>query len=346
MYSTVYSNDSVIVNEKPSPDKITLIFDLDETFITTINDNIYQTNYMTLGPHRFIVLKYKIPMNEYSFEKTSDTLIEETNIIAIRPGFLELKNFLLDNMKYFNIGFWSTGYHTRVKAVVDLLFPELKDNITVLIGKEYSQYSSKNYVKNRDTPNLKMSERTVFYDILKKKKLKFEGYLSGSIVKRVDLLCDLPEYRDILHKNRTILIDDLPNNVIVNHPQNTIWVNAWDSNHTCDDTLKKLMQWLDKHKTVKSFAKVKMPNYAKDSKFNLIISKYGNKLEQAIESQKVCDALYNGHIQSKSNMSKPIPKTKKQIERKLKKVILSKSKKTKKADTRMVKSKKAKKQKK
>lgn len=345
MYSTVYS-DSVIVNEKPSKDKITLIFDLDETFITMINDNIYQTNYMTLGPHRFAVLKYKIPMNEVSFEKPSEKFVEETNIIAIRPGFLELKNFLLDNMKYFNIGFWSTGYNTRVKAVVDLLFPELKENIAFLIGKEYSQYSSKNYVKNRDKPYLKISERSVFYDILKNKKLKFEGYLDGGIVKRVDLLCELPEYRDILHKNRTILIDDLPHNVIVNYPQNTIWVNAWDSNHTCDDTLTKLLEWLDKHKTLKSFTKVKMPNYAKDSKFNPIISKQINNLEQAIESQKVCDEFYKGHIQSKSHMSKPIPKTKKLIERKLKKVILSKSKKTKKADTRMVKSKKAKKQKK
>lgn len=274
--------------EKPSQDKISLIFDLDETFITRIDSGLYSSFHMALGPHKLITINYKYTDGKY----TSD----ETEILAIRPGFFQFKQFLLSNLKHFNIGFWSTGAYTRVKAVVDKLFPELVKNkqITVLIGRDDKEFPVKGYVKARDIGNGNLFRdkyhNRVFYDLLTHKYLKFDGYLNGNIVKRVDLLCDLPDYRDILHKKRTILIDDLTNNIIVNDSHNTIWVNEWGYNFTCDDTLSKLQKWLDKNKYRKSFEKVKMPNYARDSKFNTVFTR--NSIEYATASQKVCDAFY------------------------------------------------------
>jgi hypothetical protein len=330
MYSTFYSNDSndsKIVYKKPSSDKITLIFDLDETFITRINAYMYQNNYMTLGPHRFSIIKYKYPYKNTDGKKQDDY---ETELIAIRPGFIEFKNFLLDNMSYFNIGFWSFSYHTRAKAIVDLLFPELNKNISIFIGREEEKHMVKGYVKQRDMSHLKKSNTHAFYDVLKNKIIKLESHLNGNVVKRVDVLCDLPEYRDVLHKNRTILIDDLPENVIVNHPKNTIWVNIWNFNYTCDDTLKKLMKWLDKHKNMKSFTNIKMPNYAKNSIFNTIIVDKTNPLEKAVEIQKKCNLFYKELNRKSTKTQHPVAKTKEQIERKLKRVLKLNVKKTKK----------------
>ena len=312
--SDTFSDDgnSMLDNkEKPSQDKISLIFDLDETFITRIDSGLYAPVHTSLGPHRLITINYKYTMGKH----TSD----ETEIIAIRPGFVQFKQFLLSNLKHFNIGFWSTGIYTRVKAVVDTLFPELVKNkqVTVLIGRDDKDFPVNGYVKARDTGNgnwfKDKFQNRVFYDLLTHKHLKFDGYLNGNIVKRVALLCDLPDYRDILHKKRTILVDDLTNNVIVNDSYNTIWVNEWGYNFTCDDTLPKLQKWLDKHKQRKSFEKVKMPNYARDSKFDKVFTH--NSIEYATASQKVCDDFYKkGDSQKRASVSK----AKKSMQRNLK----------------------------
>ncbi len=276
-------------DEKPSQDKITLIFDLDETFITRVDTSINNPVYMALGPHRMFTLNYTIMWDGME--------LKNNEIIAVRPGFNKFKLFLMNNLKYFNIGFWSTGDYNRVKAVVDILFPELIANkqVVILIGRDEKKYPAKGYIKARDSDSMSWRIRNVysnrvFYDLLKHKYIKYDGYLNGSIIKNVGLLCDLPEYRDILHKKRTILIDDLPNNIIVNDSHNTIWVNEWRYNFTCDDTLTKLQKWLDMHKALKSFEKVKMPDYARDSKFNKVFTE--NYIESATASQKVCDAFY------------------------------------------------------
>ena len=339
-----YTSD-IVSNEKPSQDKITLIFDLDETFITRVDTSIYNPVYMSLGPHRMFTLNYTSKWDGMDYKNNE--------IIAVRPGFNKFKSFLMNNLKYFNIGFWSTGDYNRVKAVVDVLFPELIANkqVVILIGRDEKEYPVKGYIKARDSESVSWKIRNVysnrvFYDLLKHKYIKYDGYLNGSIIKNVDLLCDLPDYRDILHKKRTILIDDLPNNIIVNNTHNTIWVNEWRYNFTCDDTLSKLQKWLDKHKERKSFEKVKMPNYARNSKFDKVFK--GNYIENATASQKVCDAFYAkpGDIkQSKSKKSslvkkvikgaktKKVKKAKqvahKEITQKLKKRLSAKTKKVK-----------------
>lgn len=298
----IYSNytSDIESDEKPSQDKISLIFDLDETFITSVNTNIHNPVYMSLGPHRMFTLNYTTKWDGMDHKNNE--------IIAVRPGFIQFKEFLLANLKYFNIGFWSTGDYNRVKAVVDTLFPELIANkqVVILIGRDEKDYPVKGYIKARDSESVSWKIRNVysnrvFYDLLSHKHLKFDGYLNGNIVKRVDLLCDLPDYRDILHKKRTILIDDLTNNIIVNDSHNTIWVNEWGYNFTCDDTLPKLQKWLDKNKYRKSFEKVKMPNYARDSKFNTVFTR--NSIEYATASQKVCDAFYKKEVPASKHVT-------------------------------------------
>jgi hypothetical protein len=321
-------------SEKPSLDKITLLFDLDETFVTSIENDLWSSTHMTTGPHKLITISYKM-----KFRKNTN---DYTEIIAVRPGFLKFKQFLLANLSHFNIGFWSTGAHGRVKAVVDELFPELVRNkqVAVMIGREDKEFPVNGYIKARDAADNYGEQHgdtyfnRVFYDILANKQINFPGHLHGNIVKDVAVLCDMPAYRDILHPRRTILIDDLPANILVNDSHNTIWVSEWGFNFTCDDTLTKLAKWLDKHKHRKSFAKVKMPNYARQSPFNHIYTRNG--VEYAIESQKVCDAIYK-NADAKTKRNTHLSKTKKrlamdkQITHKLKKRVTdSKTKKLKK----------------
>lgn len=276
--------------EKPSLGKITLIFDLDETFVTHIENDLWSSTHMTTGPHKLITINYK--------SKFRNNTNNYTEIISVRPGFLKFKQFLLANLKYFNIGFWSTGAHGRVKAIVNELFPELVRNkqVVVMIGRDDKEFPVKGYIKARDAVDNYDGQHSetyfnrVFYDIMANKQINFQGHLNGNIIKDVEKLCDMPEYRGILHPHRTILVDDLPANIIMNNSHNTIWVSAWGFNFTCDDTLSKLAKWLDKHKHRKSFAKVKMPNYARQSPFNHIYTRNG--VEYATESQKVCDAIY------------------------------------------------------
>lgn len=291
--SSDYTSD-IDNGEKPSQDKITLLFDLDETFITRVENDLWSSTHMTTGPHKLITINYK--------SKFRTTTNDYTEIIAVRPGFLAFKQFLLANLKHFNIGFWSTGAHGRVKAVVNELFPELVRNkqVAVMIGRDDKEFPVKGYIKARDAVDSgEQHDATyynrVFFDILANKQINFPGYLDGNIIKDVVALCEMPTYRDILHPRRTILIDDLPANIIVNDSHNTIWVTKWGYNFTCDDTLSKLQVWLDKHKHRKSFTKVKMPNYARNSQFNNIYTHNG--IEYATASQKVCDAIYkkSGH---------------------------------------------------
>ena len=86
-------------------------------------------------------------------------------------------------------------------------------------------------------------------------------------------------------------------------------------NFTCDDTLPKLLKWLDKHKQRKSFEKVKMPNYARDSKFDKVFTH--NSIEYATASQKVCDDFYKkGDSQKRASVSKDKKQTQKSKKRK------------------------------
>jgi hypothetical protein len=318
--------------EKPSYDKITLIFALDETLVTKVSSYIYSSIHTTFGPLKLITINYK----------TADKYARDTTeILAIRPGFMQFKEFLLNNLKYFNIGFWSLGMHTRLKAIIAVLFPQLMERkiISVLIGSK-----SKIYYTVNEKYDQVVYTKWHQYDILKHKHIKIDSILNGSITKRVDLLCDSPDYRNILNKNRTILIDDLPNNIIVNDSHNAVWVNKWRYNFTCDDTLSKLQKWLDKHKHRKSFVNVKMPNYARDSKFNEIITPTASGL--AVESQMICNdrhkknessSKHKKHSVSKHVTNTHYDKTKKtkkanlsthrQITHKLKKKLSSKTKK-------------------
>jgi len=297
--------------EKPSQDKISLIFDLDETFVTSIENDLWSSTHMTTGPHKLITINYNM-----KFRKNTN---DYTEIIAVRPGFLKFKQFLLENLKYFNIGFWSTGAHGRVKAVVNELFPELVRNkqVVVMIGREDKEFPVNGYIKARDAADNYDEHYTetystrVFFDILANKQINYPGHLNGNIVKDVAKLCDMPEYRDILHPRRTILVDDLPANIIVNDSHNTIWVSEWGFNFTCDDTLSKLAKWLDKNKHRKSFAKVKMPNYARQSPFNHIYTHNG--VEYATESQKVCDAIYK-KAENKDKAKTHLAKRKKKVQ--------------------------------
>lgn len=266
----------------PAPeDKISIILDLDETLVAntisnkTLSEADVFPQYSTTGPHTSFIIKYQ-------YRK-----LDEYVLFYARPHLSQFIDFLKHNQDYFNICIWTNSYYTYAKALVDAIFtPKFKPYL--FLAREDIKFKPDGYVKGRDSKILIPSR--VIYDVHTRKKYKTESHINGGLVKNLDFLFTHPDFKDKFDRNRTILIDDLPDNIAINNSENVIWVSAWNKNVYCDDVLLKLIHWLNKHKTNKSFVNVKMPCYAKDSEFNKYISSHDLYTIPRIEKQ--CIAKY------------------------------------------------------
>ena len=273
-------------DDKTDPlDKITLIFDLDETLIqaTRLESKYSFTNdtYTTFGPHRYFLISYMYQ------DKNTHALV------YARPHLYELIEFIKKNMRYFNICIWTNGYYEYAKSIVSALFGELFEPY-IFLARDDMTYPAEGYIQGRDSKSnfYKTTTVRVIYDVLRKKKYETQNYLDGNLVKYMEFLFTHPDFKDKINKNRTILIDDLPLNIITNDSHNVIWVNSWNYNMYCDDTLIYLVNWLEKHKTVKTFKNIKLPNYATSSAINKLKS-YNNPIDYVANIEKHCQAQYN-----------------------------------------------------
>lgn len=272
--------------DKTDPlDKITLFFDLDETLINSLTLYTKYTmaykSYSTVGPHRHFVVSYK----HDSADKE-----DEHALIYTRPYLNSLIEFLRKNKNHFNICIWTNGYYEYAKSIVSALFGEIIKPY-IFLARDDKDYPAAGYIKDRDADYYKTSYVRVIYDVLTKKKYETQHYFDGSLVKDMEFLFTHPDFKDKINRNRTILIDDLPLNIAVNDSHNVLWVNPWNRNMYCDDTLKKLVDWLDKNKTVKSFNSIKLPNYAKSAPLNKIKS-FNNPIDYVTNIEKHCQAQY------------------------------------------------------
>ena len=200
---------------------------------------------------------------------------------------------------------WTNGHHTYAKAIIAALFGETFKPY-IFLARDDMIYPAAGYIQDRDANNFKSTSARVIYDVLTKKKYETQNYLDGSLIKDMDFLFTHPDFKDRINSNRTILIDDLPLNIVVNDSHNVIWVNSWNYNMYCDDTLKKLVDWLDKNKAVKSFKNIKLPNYAKSALVNKLKS-VTNPVDYVTNIEKHCQSQYKtvGPTPVKKRATKP-----------------------------------------
>lgn len=137
------------------------------------------------------------------------------------------------------------------------------------------------------------------YDILKKKTCKdfnkITSVTSNTIskynyVKDIDILCKLPYYKNVICKERTLLIDYDAGNILANK-NNSIRLNIYHPNFVCDNTLIKLQKWLMLNMNLNTFKNVELPDYYEK---NPLTQFNQNNLDYAdlYELPKVCSEIY------------------------------------------------------
>jgi hypothetical protein len=268
----------------PVANKISLFFDLDATLVSSkdISKTLEDTGptYSTTGPHRPFLINYKYD-NKYT-KKVEDI----HTLIYTRPLLAELLTFLDTNAKHFNICVWTTGHYLYAREIVKGL--GIKPYI--FLARDDKEIRPEGFIEGRDPKYLEKAYTRVIYDVNTHKTYEPPNYLNGNLVKDMEFLFTHPDFKDKINRNRTILIDDLPSNILVNDSKNVIWVDEWSALAYCDDTLKKLRSWLEKHKNKQTFANVKMPNYSQMSTLNKL--KSSADLDMLSKIERRCTANY------------------------------------------------------
>lgn len=214
--------------------KPTIIFDIDQTLISS-SDSIHT--------------------QPTSFEHKSVSYIPHGSTepnhmtVDIRPGTRDILKCLYKNRSRFNIGFWSTGELEYVQAIVTMLLDEF-DNfpVTILLARR---------VLANGTYKIIDAITNKLYDYT---------FVRGVPAKNMQLLFQHPDFKNKFNKNATILIDDLPQNIIINKPNNVIKISGWVAKTYCD-ALTHLTRWLELNCDRKTFANLEMPILDKNSKF-------------------------------------------------------------------------------
>jgi hypothetical protein len=143
-----------------------------------------------------------------------------------------------------------------------------------------------------------------YYDILSKKVLDIPildnfNYFQPD----VNVLINHPDFKDKLHPNRTIFIQHSGNMNPVSSIKNTIPVIHWDTSMTCDDTLMKVRDWLEKHKETKSFESITLPNFVASSPFTKIKYLHNTKSYDRT-AFKICNNMTRIQRKKKTDVSK------------------------------------------
>jgi len=182
--------------QEKSVKKPTIIFDIDQTLISSIETNSNDANITTPFENKMV-----------SYIPHAST--EPNNMIVhIRPGTRDILRCLFKNQHRFNIGFWSTGELEYVQAIVTMLLAEFNHfPITLLLARRVladGTYKIIDAITNK------------LYDYT---------FVRGVPAKNMQLLFRHPDYKNKFNKNATILIDDLIQNIIINKPHNVIKIS-------------------------------------------------------------------------------------------------------------------------
>jgi hypothetical protein len=217
-----------------------------------------------------------------------------------RPHLTTFIKYILDNSKYFNLGFFTTMNEEQAYGAYNMLqkIRKFKPYIFVCFKSIDRKYptSEDNYEKKFKTYH--------YYDILNKKVLDIpilNDYYNRQL--DVNILINHPDFKDKLHPDRTIFIHRSVSMNQVSSIKNTIPVIIWDTSMTCDDTLKKVSEWLEKHKETKSFKSITLPNFVVRSPFTKIKYPHNTKFYDRTAS-KICKTISRIQRKKKTDVSK------------------------------------------
>jgi hypothetical protein len=214
--------------------KPTIIFDIDQTLISSTESIHAQP---TSFEHKTV-----------SYTPHGSTELNHM-IVYIRPGTRDILRCLYKHRSKFNVGFWSTGELEYVQVIVSMLL------------EEFNQF-----------PTLILLARRVLEDGAYKiidaitNKLYDYTFVRGVPAKNMQLLFQHPDFKNKFNKNATILIDDLPQNIVINKPNNVIKISGWVAKTDCD-ALTHLTRWLELNCERRTFTNLEMPILDKNSKF-------------------------------------------------------------------------------
>jgi len=214
--------------------KPTIIFDIDQTLISS-------TESMHTQPPSF---EHK----SVSYIPHGSTELNHM-IVHIRPGTRDILRCLYKNRSRFNVGFWSTGELEYVQAIVTMLLEEFNAfPIKILLARRVLADGTYKII---DAITDKLYDYT---------------FVRGVPAKNMQLLFQHPDFKNKFNKNATILIDDLPQNIVINRPNNVIKISGWVAKTYCD-ALTHLTRWLELNCERRTFANLEMPILDKNSKF-------------------------------------------------------------------------------
>lgn len=188
--------------------KFHLIFDIDETLMQTIQDNInLETKYMVENTQ----------LSQIAFININNIF----KVLYIRPFCLKLLEFCY---KYFEVSFWTAGTHIYCKKIIKTLLTDTQINQTKFIIARYQKYKDK-------IINIKTNK---IYDI---------SAFYPNQQKPLTYLWKHPDFNQYLNIDNTILID---NNIQVVKPYlyNSILVYSYCRLNHQDDVLKTLKEKL------------------------------------------------------------------------------------------------------
>ena len=201
--NNIIDKNSNIINRNNNK-KFHLIFDLDETLIQSIQDNInLETKYMVENTQ----------LSQIAFININNIF----KVIYIRPFCLTLLDFCY---KHFDVSFWTSGTHNYCRGVINTLLNETQKQQTKFIIAKYNKDKNK-------IINLKSNK---VYDISK---------FYPNQQKPLIYLWKHPDFNKYLNQNNTILID---NSIQVVKPylDNSILVYSYCRLNHQDDVLNTL----------------------------------------------------------------------------------------------------------
>ena len=200
--------------------KFNIIFDIDETLVQTLILSNLKTKKMIYSHNEGNIVVSNYPKKNGS-------------VVFLRPGLYELLAYCFYN---FHVSFWTTGVKDYCQGIIDQILTEKQFNQTKVILSRYD-------------------ENTV-YDLKTKKKYKIDKF-NDNMTKPLDFLFTHQIYKNKFKKSNTILIDDNPLHIAVNH-NNGIFIFPWCRYDKKDNKLITLLESLKKNRDIKNINELKI----------------------------------------------------------------------------------------
>ena len=238
-----YSPKHPITSSQP---RTTLLFDLDETLVST----------QWLYPHVTHENDYRTEM--VRFPEHSRGFISDSNIVHYRPGVIP---FLKRCLAHCHVAFWSTGGKIYVERIVRRLMHDCREPVSSLLfvwaRSNAPRAASSSSFDSQTTPPL--NRRVVVHPANAPRevdRIRFVDVFTGEYITRKTSVHppNTPfrtsdSHKDLqlvferfpkLSRNHVVLLDNLPNHSVGNDPANVAWIPPFSYLNIHDTVLRTL----------------------------------------------------------------------------------------------------------